>query len=329
MWIVIGILLLLSIPFGVAYTIYQVGFAAHREQLPGPHDLPKGNQYEPYAKDMHETVDKLLARPFEEVWITAHDGTRLFGRYYELHGADAPLTILFHGYKSDSLRDGSGGAELCATYGNNVLLVDQRAHGKSGGTVITLGIRERLDCVDWIRYANERFGAEHNILLMGLSMGAATVLMAAGENLPENVRAIYADCGYSSPLGIVESVSERVHVPKAIGRWLAWLGMKLYAGVDLKEASAEQALKQWDRPLALFHGKADRFVPYTHSEVNFSACKSTEKRMVLVENAGHAMSYYGDRDSFLIVAEWIFRQSQRPRKDGLVATDNQDGSPDR
>lgn len=328
MWIILGTALLLTIPFGVAYAVFQTGFAAHRERLPEPHTLPTGSQYDPYAAQMHETVDKLLVRPCEEIWITARDGTRLFGRYYRLHGDEAPLTILFHGYKSNSIRDGSGGVELSDLYGNNVLLVDQRAHGKSGGKVITLGILERWDCLDWIEYANSRFGAEHNILLMGLSMGAATVLMAAGEGLPLNVRAIYADCGYASPLAIVEAVAQRVRVPARLGRWIGWLGMRLYGGVDLREASAQKALLNWDRPLALFHGTEDRFVPYTHSILNFNACPSEEKRLVLVEKAGHAMSYYGDRDSFLTVAEWIFRCSQRPWKDGQAAPDSQDGSHD-
>src|SRR5699024_9442027 len=111
----------------------------------------------------------------------------------------APLAIIFHGYKGFARRDGLGGYTLCKRLGFNVLLPDQRSHGASGGHTITMGVKERYDCRAWAWWAARRFGPETPLFLMGVSMGASTVLMASSLNLPGSVRGIIADCGYTSP----------------------------------------------------------------------------------------------------------------------------------
>lgn len=125
----------------------------------------------------------------------------------------APVQIMMHGYKSGAERDFCGGAQIAVQGGYHVLLVDQRAHGKSEGRCLTFGIQERYDCRAWVNYAVGRFGADTKILLYGVSMGAATVLMAGGLNLPRNVVGIVADCGYSSPAAIIRKVIRDQHLP--------------------------------------------------------------------------------------------------------------------
>jgi len=95
--------------------------------------------------------------PFEEVAIQSEDGLKLVGRYY--HVADnGPLEIQCHGYKGNAIRDFCGSWKIAREEGRNVLLIDERCHGKSEGHTITFGIRERKDVLGWIRYANNRFG---------------------------------------------------------------------------------------------------------------------------------------------------------------------------
>ena len=73
-----------------------------------------------------------------------------------------------------------------------MLLPDQRAHGYSGGHTITMGVKERYDARDWAVWARSHFGPEVPIFLMGVSMGAATVVLAAGLSLPDNVCGVVA-----------------------------------------------------------------------------------------------------------------------------------------
>lgn len=181
---------------GAAYAVYRVAFYQKpTTKVPSPADMPTR---ECYSKAMGPDADALARDMFKAVHITAQDGTPLAARYYH-HADGAPLAIIFHGYRGYAERDGLGGYTLCTALGYNVLLPDQRAHGYSGGHTITMGVKERYDARDWTVWARSRFGPEVPIFLMGVSMGAATVLLAAGLNLPDNVCGIVADCGYTSP----------------------------------------------------------------------------------------------------------------------------------
>jgi len=137
------------------------------------------HKYDPYRKEINRLFCQLSGRPYEEVSIVSFDGLTLFGRYYHVKDG-APLDIGFHGYRSSALTDFAGGSELSFSMGHNLLLIDERAHGRSEGRTITFGIQERWDVESWARFAVERFGADVQIILYGVSMGAATVLMAAG-----------------------------------------------------------------------------------------------------------------------------------------------------
>ena len=150
---------------------------------------------------IREIREKLSAAQYDAVTITNREGKKLYGRYY--HNRDnAPVAIMFHGYRSRALSDCGGGYKICCDLGVNVFIPDQRAHGESDGRAITFGIKERLDCLDWIDYINGKYDSP-DIFLVGVSMGGATVLMASGEELPSNVKGIISDCSYSSPESII------------------------------------------------------------------------------------------------------------------------------
>ena len=173
-----------------------------------PHDSPYDYKDDDQTRSCKAVLDAAIgtfeAEPFEEVTISSHDGLGLRGRYY--HYADgAPLEIMCHGYKGNAIRDFCGNWAVAKKDGRNVLLIDQRCHGKSEGHTITFGILERRDVLGWINWANQRFG-EIPILLSGVSMGAATVLMVSGMELPGNVKAVVADCPYDAPSNIIKKV---------------------------------------------------------------------------------------------------------------------------
>ncbi|MDD6034326.1 MAG: alpha/beta hydrolase [Oscillospiraceae bacterium] len=256
------------------------------------YDLPKGEQYERHREQMLSLIRKIEALPFERVSITAEDGTRLEGRYYHLRDG-APLQIELHGYRGAGSRDFCGGNALARSMGHNTLVVDQRAHGKSGGHTITFGIREREDCLLWAEYAAKRFGADTPIFLSGVSMGAATVLMAAELPLPNNVCGIVADSPYSSPAAIIRKVCQDAGLPVRLSMALVRVGARTLGRFSLNEADALRAVERTDIPILLIHGEDDRFVPCSMSREIYARCAGPAF-LETFPDAGHGLSYMED-----------------------------------
>jgi fermentation-respiration switch protein FrsA (DUF1100 family) len=199
-----------------------------------------------------------------------------------------------HGFHSTQ-KDFVCAVDFFLSLGYNVLLAAQRAHGESEGKWITFGAKERYDCRSWCHYLVNRFGDGIGIVLDGISMGAATVLMATELDLPKNVKAVMADCGYTSPWEIVCDVAKRsMHIPKYPFMPLFRLVTKLTAGFDLKEVSAVTAMeKNTKYPVQFIHGLADDFVPHEMSVRNYEACRAP-KRLISIPNAGHGLSFLVD-----------------------------------
>lgn len=279
----------LLIMLGISYYSYRIAFHAPKRIEEQQYALPRGEQYVIHHPAIRKCMDEMRAVSFEEVYITAHDGTRLFGRYYHVKD-NAPIQLQFHGYKSSAYKDFCGGSKLARTMGHNALVVDQRSHGKSEGSCITFGIKERLDVLSWINYILDRCGNDITIILCGLSMGAATVLMSADLSLPENVVGIIADCPYSSPKAIIQKVSRDMHLPAKFLYPFVKLGALLFGGFHLEETSAVNAVQNTNLPILLFHGDDDRFVPCEMSREIKEACASSVT-LEVIEGAGHGLCY--------------------------------------
>lgn len=294
--------LVAAILLGGAYYAYRIAFFSpknDRDRIPST----SGHQYDPYREEMARIYHQLNDRPCEFVTITSHDGLKLSGRYYHIKDG-APLDIGFHGYRSSCLTDFSGGSELSFQLEHNVLLVDQRAHGKSEGRTIAFGIQERQDLLKWVEYAVNRFGDDVKIILYGVSMGGATVLLASELDLPKNVKGIIADCPYSAPIDIILHVGKKMSLPSWLIRPFAILGAKIFGGFDLTETDAKQAVKHATVPILIIHGEADGFVPHEMSDI-------VEQNPTLVTrhtfpSADHGISYLVDTPRYRkIVAEFM------------------------
>jgi fermentation-respiration switch protein FrsA (DUF1100 family) len=183
---------------------------------------------------------------------------------------------------------------LVRELGHNTLLVDQRAHGKSGGKSITFGIKERYDCLDWINYVSDRFGPDTKIILSGLSMGGATVLMASELDLPKNVVGIMADCPYSSPKEIIKQECKKMKLPPNIAYPFVRLGAIIFGKFDPSASTAKDAVSKAKIPILIIHGENDDFVPCSMSRDIYNACVS-DKTLVTIPKASHGISYIIDR----------------------------------
>ena len=291
---IVGIVLLVIIlAFLItSFVVYRMAYARNDKIIGTPLDFPDSEFYTPYAEEMTKNIKIFLDIPYEEVYITSHDGLKLHGKFYEGQ-KDKPVIIFFHGYRANATRDGSGIHTLGAVKGINILVVTQRAHKESEGKTITFGIRESKDCLSWIDYVKNRFGEDKKVILWGISMGAATVMTAAGRELPDNVLGIGADCGYSSAKDILRSVIKGMKLPVGPSYQLVKLGARIYGGLNVEETSPVEAMKKIKVPILFIHGEADDFVPCDMTHQNYAACVS-DKSLVLVEKAGHGMSYYVD-----------------------------------
>lgn len=271
---------------------YRVAFYSPISKRPTETEPLQGDQYDAVAEDISRISSIMRRYPFEEVTIPSDDGLNLFGRYYHFKDG-APVEILFHGYRSHPYRDCGGGHSLARKMGFNALVVDQRAHGKSDGDHICFGVKESHDCLRWAEYVAGRFGADIPIILSGLSMGAATVLMASCLDLPEQVVCIIGDSPYSTPQAIIEKVCKDKHYPVALCRPALHLAASLFAGFPLNGATAKDAVAHAKVPILLIHGEADHFVPCPMS-MEIAACCSSRVEVATFPDAGHGLSYITD-----------------------------------
>jgi pimeloyl-ACP methyl ester carboxylesterase len=299
MIVLIVVAILLFLVLAASLVCFIIVFYSGKRKVLGPdeYDIPPGKIYEPFREDMVNWTKQIRSMPHEKIEIKSYDGLTLRGTYYE-YAPDATVELLFHGYRGNAERDLCGGIERCFALGRSVIIIDQRAGGKSDGHIITFGIREYRDCLTWIDYATERFGKDRKIVIGGVSMGAATVVMAAGEKLPPNVVCAMADCGYSSTEDILKKVIRQINLPVWLMYPLIRLGGIVYGGFDVKKGSPMEAAKHATVPIVFLHGDADDFVPHDMSVKVHEVCVSP-KKMVTIKGAGHGLAFPVDRKGYV------------------------------
>lgn len=274
-------------------------FAACRrkEELPWLDEAEiKKTNYAKYYDYIVASHKWLTAHKAQDVWTNSRDGLMLHALWIPAQNARA--TILFaHGYRSTPLVDFSYAMEFYHQLGMNLLIPDQRAHGKSQGKYITFGIKESEDMQQWIAYHNQEL-SQQPIVLDGLSMGASTMLYLADKQLPANVKAIIADCGFTSPKEIISCVFRSVtHLPAVPSIWFADLFARIFAKVSLNECDTRKTLAGSQLPVLIVHGTADDFVPCEMSKQAYDCCSSS-KQLLLVDDATHGCSFLVDRERY-------------------------------
>lgn len=296
---------LVAIALLISYICFRIAFYVPRKEIIGPDEypIPEGPIYAPYRDQMVAWMKEVRAMPCRICTVQAHDGLKLWGRYYE-YAPDAPLELMFHGYRGNAERDLCGGVQRAFSLGHSVLIVDQRASSHSDGKVISFGVNEHQDCLRWVDFAAEQF-PDAPIILTGISMGATTVLMAAGQKLPQNVIGVLADCGYTSAREIIQVVTRMMKLPPKLSYPFVRLGARIFGHFDLEAADAGKALQNCKIPVIFFHGESDDFVPCYMSKKNYDACPS-RKRLVTTPGAGHGLCYLVDPDGYLQAVREFF-----------------------
>ncbi|MBQ6363330.1 MAG: alpha/beta hydrolase [Lachnospiraceae bacterium] len=286
--------------------LYQLVFCSPDKKQNDDTHLPDTPQMNAQKSRILARIEEVSRIPYEEVFITSFDGLKLRGRYIRNRDG-APLLICFHGYRGTPVRDFCGGMAAYLDLGYNLLLAEQRAHCGSEGDTITFGVNERRDCLSWVSYAQERFGTKLPIVLCGISMGASTVLLAAGLGLPEAVRGIIADCPYTSAPAIIKKVCRGSHLPVRLLYPLIVKSARIYGHFDLAEADVTAAVRRCTVPVLLVHGEADHFVPCSMSR-EIAAANPSKVTLVTFPEAGHGLSFLVDRPRYVETVTGFLRR---------------------
>lgn len=261
-----------------------------------------GTDWEKYFPLMEERKVFVMAQPHSDVYITSYDGLKLHATYFpaieQAGNAGKKVVICFHGYTGEGLSNHMAIADYFLKHGYAMLLPDARAHGQSEGEYIGFGCLDRKDALGWINWVIQECGDDVKIMLHGTSMGGATVLMASGLDLPDNVKGIVSDCGFTSPKEVFTHVLNNMyHLPAFPAIQGADLINKKLAGYGMDECNAKNEVKKAKVPILFIHGSEDTFVPCSMCHEIYDNC-SSPKRKLIVEGAAHAESYYKDMAAY-------------------------------
>lgn len=235
-----------------------------------------------------EQQAQLKAERRHEVWdLTSFDGLKLKAHFFPANEDCHVYAVLVHGYS----------VTYCAMMlhavhfmekGYHLLLPEQRGHGASEGDYFGFGFHEHYDLQAYISMICDR-DPEAQIFLLGVSMGAATVMMAAGEYLPDNVKCIIEDCGYTSAWEENQyMIKLRYHLPAFPILHFGDLFMRLKHHYSYKEAAPIRFVADATLPMLFIHGDQDTFVPFSMLQPLYDACGSAEKDFLVVVGAKHA-----------------------------------------
>ena len=291
LYIVLGIIggLLLIAFFSLLYLHYHVFHSPHKGQN-NDLALTESTQYLGNEDSVKSLIQSLKEIPYEDVWVMSFDLLKLHARLYKGKENEKRVAILFHGYRGTACRDFSGGAKLLIEEGLNVILVDERGHGLSKGHNITFGRREQQDVHSWCTFAHQIFGKDIEIILVGISMGAATVLMASENN---EASKIIADCPYSTEKEIIcETIKHLKLSPKVF--WpIVNLSSIIFSRTNLAKDDASRSVSKTNAKVLIIHGNKDSIVPHTFSERIYLENKD-KVQYELFDNTDHGVSYLTD-----------------------------------
>lgn len=272
---------------GASYILYRM--VVLKTRLPILNPPLKGQEVES-SNEREQNLALMKSCTRRDITIRSYDGLKLHGSYYPGETAKR-IVICVHGYRA------RGEDNFCGEFSwlhkeCDLLLIDQRACGKSEGKHITFGAKEKRDLKNWIDYVAANNPDDLPVYLYGVSMGASTVMNVTEAALPKCVAGVIADCGYSSMKEIIASCGWRgMHIPpfpfvSFVNFFCRWLAL-----FDMKESNSKKALSHSKLPVIFIHGTADDFVLPENSLRNYAACRS-EKEMIWIDGAGHGCAHH-------------------------------------
>ena len=246
------------------------------------------NKY-PFLESWTDSLKQAAA--LKDTFIYAPDGVKLHAFYVEAPQPTKKTALIVHGYTDNAIRMMMIGYMYNKDLNFNILLPDLRYSGLSEGDYIQMGWLDRKDVMQWIEVTNTLYGDSTEMVIHGISMGAATTMMTSGEELPNSVKCFVEDCGYTSVWNqFCKELDEDFGIPPFPLMYTAnWLCKWKY-GWSFKEASALNQVAKCKLPMLFIHGDKDDYVP-THMVFELFEQKPEPKEIWVVPNVDHANSY--------------------------------------
>ena len=247
----------------------------------------------------------------QTVTMETFDGLKLLGHWYPCKNAVRNI-VCMHGWHGSWLKDFGDILDFLHENRCNVLLADERGQNGSEGDFMGFSVLEKHDCLEWIKWVNERTSADMPLYIYGVSMGSATVMMTSGMDLPDNVAGVIADCGFTSPQDIWKYLTNKSHLP--YGRLMKRLTERRFrrrTGTEGTAHSSIEAMKNCDLPVLFVHGSEDDFVPTFMTYRNYEAYEG-EKEMLIVEGAAHAVNYVTDPEAYEAAVRRLWEKCEKP-----------------
>ncbi len=237
---------------------------------------------------------------YEKHYIISDRGQKLTGYLMKAEEESKKYVFAAHGYRSYGKKEFSGVAQYYLKNGFNVFFPDHVASGESEGTHCTFGHYETMDCLKWLSYLKDNFGSDIEIILHGVSMGAATVMMMSAEkSLPENVKATVADCGFSTAEELFEFKLKALGVPqKSLIKAVNTVN-KRRLGFDFYSLRPIDSVRSASVPMMFIHGDKDALVPSYMATQLYESCGSEKKEILIVEGADHAQSFMTGGEGYI------------------------------
>ena len=294
-YIIIGVSAFLLIALLVlTFLLYKILFYSPIKEQNNDFKLYDSPQFAGKEEYIIGMITRLRAIPHKDIFAESYDKLELHARLLQVENSNK-VAILFHGYRGTACRDFSGGAVELYSMGYNVILVDERAHGESEGHTITFGKRERKDVLTWISKAKSLMGHDAEIVLVGISMGGATVLYAS-EFIDKNIK-IIADCPYATPEEVIASGIQKLHLPVKLFFPIINLSLIIWGHTNLLGIDGSKSVKKSGCKILIIHGDADTIVNYKFSKRIYLENRDKVQYEQFTD-ADHGLSYIVDDERY-------------------------------
>lgn len=284
-WILLAVVFLALLGVGLYFT----------RALIRPQTVSSEDSFRIEVENGRIDEEKFASYKKQEVTILSPFGYHLFGLYFPCEGSKKTI-ILAHGI-TYTLYGMVKFLEGFRRRGFNVLMIDHRHHGRSGGPNITYGYYEKHDLAAWFEWALEKVGPDGRVGTLGESMGAAIVLQHAA--LEPRLAFVIADCPFSDLHRLLNlRLREDYRLPSFPIMPVARRITRLVSGLEISAVSPVRAVTEFDTPLMLTHGLLDSYIPSTMSEELYAAKTRGICKLHLVPGANHVQSYLVDPSTY-------------------------------
>ena len=273
-------------------SFYMLGYSLTPKDNKGK-DIPGSYEYMhskcPFITPWLDSLQTTGA--LRDTFIINRKGRQLHAMFASAAKPTDKTAVIVHGYTDNAIRMLMIGYLYNNDLNYNILLPDLQDNGLSEGPAIQMGWKDRLDVLNWMNIANDIFGKHTQMVVHGISMGAATTMMVSGEAQQPFVKCFVEDCGYTSVWDEFSfQLKDMFGLPEfPLMYTTSWLCNAKY-GWNFQEASSLEQVKKCSLPMFFIHGDADTYVP-TRMVYPLYEAKSEPKELWIVPGATHAMSY--------------------------------------